>query len=470
MHDAAARLLPYWAVFIRSMRLILISLAALCLAQGAHAQGQQLTFTAAVDAQSFRQAVRMAVDSNPAVKGAISQRQEAKAARREAKSNLLPTIGVGLNGQQELTSSFGDDPDTLVERSRPRQRLDATVSGQQLLFDSGATFARMDAARQRMSEAEAQTQVAAAEIALQAIQAYLEVVQFRQLKLLSEELVNRHQDILDQVTERYDNGVGSIQDVARVAARKATAQAQLAGFDRGLARAKSRYQQLFQEEAGEFDRPKLLPAGGALEEDKIAMALTANPLMARAAANSRAARLDQKAIERGNLPSLSVAVDATKFGVFEGQDQYDVRGRLVMDYDLFQGGARRARERQAFQRTRQAEFNEDRTRQEVERDVRIAMRDLEVLNRQLETLAFALDANKSARDAFVEQFAVARGTLLDLLQAEADYFAAAIDLLNGRLDRDMAHYQLMAQTGELLDVFGVSFSFATSREIWGQGN
>lgn len=305
MHCAAARLLPYWAVFIRSMRCILISLAALCLAQGAHAQGQQLTFSAAVDAQSFREAVRAAVDSNPAVKGAIAQRQEAKAARREAKSNLLPTIGVGINGQQELTSSFGDDPDTLVERSRPSQRLDATLSGQQLLFDSGATFARMDAARQRMSEAEAQTQVAAAEIALQSIQAYLEVVQFRQLKLLSEELVNRHQDILDQVTERYDNGVGSIQDVARVAARKATAQAQLAGFDRGLARAKSRYQQLFQEEPTDFDRPKLLPAGGALEEDKIAMALTANPLMARAAANSRAARLDQKAIERGNLPSLS---------------------------------------------------------------------------------------------------------------------------------------------------------------------
>lgn len=452
------------------MRSFLIILPLVFWAQCAHADGEALSFTGAVDPESFRQAVRMAVDTNPAVKGAIAQRQEAKASRREAKSALLPTIGVGVSGQQEITSSFGDDPDTLVERSRPQQRLDATLSGQQLLFDSGATFARMDAARQRMSEAEAQTQVAAAEIALQSIQAYLEVVQFRQLKLLSAELVNRHQDILDQVTERYDNGVGSIQDVARVSARKATAQAQLAGFDRGLARAQSRYQQLFQSDPTDFKRPQLIQALTAQEEDKIVMALTANPLMARAAANSRAARLDQKAVERGNLPSVSVAVDATKFGVFEGQDQYDVRGRLVMDYDLFQGGARQARERQAFQRARQAEFNEDRTRMEVERDVRIALRDLAVLNRQLETLVFALDANKAARDAFVEQFAVARGTLLDLLQAEADYFAAAIDLLNGRLDRDMAHYQLMAQTGELLDVFGVTFSFASSSDIWGQGN
>lgn len=438
-------------------------------AHSAAAQQPGLSFTNAVDPAAFRDAVRMAVDQNPAVKSAIAQRYEAKASRQEAKSSLLPTVGVGVNAQQEVTSSFGSDADILVERSRPRQRMDATLSGQQLLFDSGATFARMDAARQRMSEAEAQTQVAAAEVGLQSIQAYLEVVQFRQLKLLSEELVSRHQDILDQVTERYDNGVGSIQDVARVAARKATAQAQLAGFDRGLARAFSRYQQLFQSDPSDFNRPKLLAGQAVTQEDQIALALTANPLMARAAANSRAARLDQKAIERGNLPSLSVAVDATKFGLFEGQDQYDVRGRLVMDYNLFQGGARKARERQAFQRTRQAEFNEDRTRQEVERDVRIALRDLEVLNRQLKTLAFALQANKEARDAFVEQFAVARGTLFDLLQAEADYFAAAIDLLNGRLDRDMGHYQLLSQTGELLDVFGVSFSFASARDLWGQG-
>lgn len=448
-------------------------LACLCLfifAPIAAAQPTSLSLGSSADPSAFRDAVRAAVDNHPAVKSAIAQRNEAKQSRLEAKAGLLPRIGVGVTGQQEFASSFDDDPELLLERSRPEQRLDATLTGQQLLFDSGATFARMDAARQRMSEAEAQTQVAAAEIALQSIEAYLEVVQFGRLKVLGAELVDRHQDILSQVSERYDNGVGSIQDVSRVAARKATAQAQLAGFDRGLARAQSRYLQLFQAEPGIFDRPQLIQTEATSDDDKITLALTANPLLARAAANSRAVRLDQKAIERGNLPSVSVAVDATKFGVFEGDDRYDVRGRLVMDYDLFAGGARKAREKQAFQRTRQAQFNEDRTRQEVERDVRIALRDLEVLTAQLDTLDYALDANRDARDAFVEQFAVARGTLLDLLQAEADYFAAAIALLNGLLDRDMAHYELLAETGELLGAFGVTFSYASASDIWGPKN
>ncbi|MEO0411415.1 MAG: TolC family protein [Pseudomonadota bacterium] len=423
---------------------------------------------AAVDADAFIDAVRSAVDLNPAVKSAIAQRTEAKQTRREAKAALLPTVGVGVSGQREFSSSFGDEADILVERSRPRERVDARLYGQQLLFDSGATFARMDAADVRMDEAEANTEVVANQITLDAISAYLEVVQFRLLRRVGEELVARHDDILGQVTERYDNGVGSIQDVARVAARKATAQAQLASFDRGLAGAISRYQQLFQVEPGVFERPQLVAGADSVEEESLSQALTANPALARATANARAAQLDQKAIERGNLPSVSVAVDATKFGVFENNDNYDVRGRLVMDYDLFAGGARKARERQAIQRTRQAQFQEDQARLEVERDVRIAIRELGVLNRQLETLQFALKANRDARDAFVQQFAVARGTLLDLLQAEQDYFSAAITLLDGRLERDLAHYRVMAQTGELLPAFGVSFSFASAQEIWGR--
>ncbi|MEM9288807.1 MAG: TolC family protein [Pseudomonadota bacterium] len=426
-----------------------------------------ITFPAGVDPDAFKDAVRQAVDVNPTVKSAIAQRTEAKQSRREAKSSLLPTVGVGVSGQQEFSSSFDDDPDILVERSRPRERVDARVYGEQLLFDSGATFARMDAAETRMDEAEANTQMVATQIALDAISAYLEVVQFRQLRAVGEALVARHDDILAQVTERYDNGVGSIQDVARVAARKASAQAQLAGFDRNLAGAMSRFEQLFQTEPGEFARPKLIESDVAAADDMLTMALNDNPTLARATANARAAKLDQKAIERGNLPSVSVAVDATKFGVFENNDNYDVRGRLVMDYDLFAGGSRKAQERQALQRTRQAEFQEDQARLEVERDVRIAMRELAVLNAQLSTLEFALQANQDARDAFVQQFAVARGTLLDLLQAEADYFAAAIALLDGRMERDMAHYRLMAQTGALLPTFGLSFSFASTPDLWG---
>ncbi|MEM7570381.1 MAG: TolC family protein [Pseudomonadota bacterium] len=449
--------------------IITLSVASLpVLAQEDTLPARALTLPAPVDPDAFIAAVRGAVDINPSVKAAIAQRTEAKQTRREAKSSLLPTVGVGISGQQQLSSSFGDEADILVERSRPRERVDARLYGEQLLFDSGATFARMDAAEERMDEAEANTAVVANDITLEAIRAYLEVVQFRQLRLVGENLVARHDDILGQVTQRYDNGVGSIQDVARVAARKATAQAQLARFDRGLASAISRYQQLFQVEPQVFERPSLVAAAASGEEDSLVQALTGNPSLARASANARAAELDQKAIERGNLPSVSVAVDATKFGVFENNDNYDVRGRLVMDYDLFAGGARKARERQAIQRTRQAQFQEDQARLEVERDVRIAQRDLDVLIRQLETLQFALKANREARDAFVEQFAVARGTLLDLLQAEQDYFSAAITLLDGRLERDMAHYRLMAQTGDLLPAFGITFSFTTGAQIWGR--
>ncbi|MEM9878646.1 MAG: TolC family protein [Pseudomonadota bacterium] len=416
----------------------------------------------AVDPDGFRLAVRLAVYAHPNVRGALAERARVTQTRREAFAGLLPTVSVGLSGQQQISSSFDDFAgDLVVESAQPRRRVDVTVGGEQLVFDSGATFARMDAADQRIDEAAAQALVEAGSVALSAVTTYLEVAQFGRLQKVGAALVARHDAILDQVSLRYDNGVGNIQDVARVKARKATAIAQLAGFDRGLAAAQSRYLQLFPD-TPEMDilRPALLVGAAATEEDTLSLALSVNPAVRQAQARAQAANLDYKAVKRGNLPSLSVAVNATRFGVFQDRSDYDVRGRLVVDYDLYAGGARKARERQSFQQARQASFQSDQIRLEVERDTRIAVRDLAVLTAQIETLQAALLANSEARDAFTEQFAVARGSLLDLLQAEADFFAAEIALINGVMERDVAHYQLLVQTGEILDVFGVDFRFA----------
>ncbi|MEM6682887.1 MAG: TolC family protein [Pseudomonadota bacterium] len=420
----------------------------------------------AVDPDPFRLAVRDAVYAHPNVRGALAERARVKQTRREALAGLLPTLSVGLAGQQQISSSFDDAPaDLIVESARPRRRVDVSVDGEQLIFDSGATFARMDAADERIDEAAAQTLVEAGTVALRAVRAYLEVAQFNRLKAVGAALVDRHNAILSQVSLRYDNGVGSVQDVARVEARKATAIAQLAGFDRGFAAAQSRFQQLFREVSETAVlRPALLAGAAITESDKLALALAVNPAMRQAQARAKAADFDYKAVRRGNLPSVSVAVNATRFGVFQDRNDFDVRGRLVMDYDLFAGGARKARERQSFQQARQAAFQSDQIRLEVERDTRIAVRDLAVLTTQIETLQSALLANRNARDAFTEQFAVARGSLLDLLQAEADFFAAEIALINGTMERDIAHYRLLVQTGEVFDVFGIDFSFALGDE------
>ena len=68
----------------------------------------------------------------------------------------------------------------------------------------------------------------------------------------------------------------------------------------------------------------------------------------------------------------------------------------------------------------------------------------------------AYRANRIARDTMAEQVRLSRGSLIDLLRAEEDYFGAARALLQGHIERDIAHYTLLARTGELLGLFALS--------------
>jgi outer membrane protein, adhesin transport system len=162
-----------------------------------------------------------------------------------------------------------------------------------------------------------------------------------------------------------------------------------------------------------------------------------------------------------------LALDATKYDAFDSSANYDVRARVQGRYPIFSGGQRSARIGQARQRSEAALQAEALTRSEATRDASIAFERLKALEAQVETLRRAVVASNRARDFFVEQFKVARGSLLDLLQAEQDSFETMLEHARATTQLDLARYQLMEQTGELLPAVGVSFSFATAREILG---
>jgi hypothetical protein len=53
----------------------------------------------------------------------------------------------------------------------------------------------------------------------------------------------------------------------------------------------------------------------------------------------------------------------------------------------------------------------------------------------------------------LERYKYSRGDLIDVLQAESDYFEAGVDYVIALSGRDMAGYALMEQTGDLIGLF-----------------
>lgn len=417
--------------------------------------------------EAFKAAVADAVNKHPRVAEAIAAQREAKQQINEVRAGLLPTIDAGLNFDRSLSRSFGGNQN-LNEAFRPKERLDAQVTGSQLITDFGATRHRVKSATARASAEEETVRLAAEQVTLDAVAAWDDLALAQTLVALGDAFVARHRQILADTRLRFDQGVGPKSDVARVEAYLANIEGQVARFRRDLASARARYREAFNAPPPDMisRAPSLQTQAASLEEAQ-ALAAKNNPLVARAAKLTTGADEDYAAAKADRLPRLSLQVDATRFGAFDSKADYDVRGRVVSRYPLFSGGLRSARSAQALQRLKSAEQAQARTQAEMERDVAIAYEDVTALAAQRDTLQRSFEANQRALGFFVEQFKVARGTLLDLLQAEQDAFQANVAYARGQTEYTYSKNVLLTRTGELLPVFGINLSFADARDLWG---
>lgn len=408
-----------------------------------------------VSADALRALLARVVTEHAVIREAKAGERQARAARGEARSGYLPTLDITLLGDRSLARDFGNDPENVLERIRPKGRVDALASVQQNLFDFGATGRRIAAAGARLRAASAEVDQAADQLALNTIAAWYDVLGYQALVDLGEALAASQRGLRDNVAERVRQGVASQGDVARVETYVATAEARLARFRRALDSARMRYQEL----AGTpppsgIGRPQL-PDGLPNSVGSARAASASSSTVIAAEARAAAARQDWRAAKADNLPKLSASIDAGRYGVFETDRDYDVRGRLVLRQRLFGGGGN-SRAKQAEAEAAAAAAVADRIRDEAARDAAIAFSDVDALQRQLKALDDAYRANRRSRDVLVARFQAARGTLYDVLAAEDQYFEIATEYIRAVTELDAARYVLLSRTGQLLPALGIS--------------
>jgi adhesin transport system outer membrane protein len=230
-----------------------------------------------------------------------------------------------------------------------------------------------------------------------------------------------------------------------------------------LATVRARYREAFgTEPPARPSRPARPQSAATDPATAMAMAHAAPPVVVALAA-AEAARSEARAARGDMLPRLTAGVDATMFNVFENGRNYDVRGVLALRQAFSLGGAESARLGQANARARAAAFAAERITAEAERDAEAAFADVRILDGSAAALEDAYRANRRSRDTMAEQFRLSRGSLIDLLRSEQEFFASAQALLQGNLERDLAHYALLARTGELPALFENLATPGTSR-------
>jgi adhesin transport system outer membrane protein len=405
------------------------------------------------DPTSFRAAIADAVRRNPALDEAAAQVEEADAARDEARARRLPTADVSVSSFQVLSRAFSNDPDNVLERSRPRYRTDGLIRVQQPVVDWGSSLSRVRAGEARLEAARAGVEDTSTQVALSAVAAWYQVYGYRVLVRLADAFTANQRDLRAALQDRVAQGVAAPADIAQVDGYIASADAQAADFRRLLTSAEAQYAAVIGSPApGDLGRAPA-PALDGIVRAALPNDIDRLPAVRSALLGADAARLDARALQSDRLPQLSAGIDAGRYGILETGRDYDIRGSVTLSMRL--GGGAAEQVRQAAARANGADARLRRTRIDAQRDAEIALSDVAALEAAREAIETNYIASRQSRDVLAERFRVARGTLFDLLGAESNYFGVAARYMQTVIELDSARYALLARTGRLLPELGI---------------
>lgn len=414
----------------------------------------------AAQAATLAEITERALARNPEVQIRLHEYNAAGEEQTAARGGLRPRLDLEAYAGRER---YDPTPGSSNYFNHPG----AALQLRQLLFDGGAANGEV----RRLGFAKAtryfELLQVADEIALETARAYLDVQRYRQLSAQAQENWAIHKEIFDQLSSKVQAGVGRRVDLEQASGRLALAQSNWLTDTSNLHDVGARFQRIVGEAApvlGEApDLTKHLPE----EQSVLSDALRANPGFMAAVSNLRAARAQTDVRRAANSPTFefraSSGVERNRSGV-DGTYN-NAAAQVVMNYNLYRGGADSARIRQAAEQYQTAIELREKSCRDIRQTTTIAWTNVRKLREQLKYLDQHLLATEKARDAYRQQFDIGQRSLLDLLDTENELFQARRAYANAQFDLKLAEYQVLTASHRLLPGLGLAPSAASFPEM-----
>lgn len=402
----------------------------------------------------LREAAQKAIGSNPDVTSRFNAFRAAADAVDVARGAWFPRL--------DLQASVGNTNDRITTRSPIATSMShSAVALQltQLLWDGLATKSDVSRLDHEKLARYFEFLDATEQTALEAVRAYYDVLRYRRLVALAEDNYVQHRYSFRQIQSRFQAGVGRGVDLEQVGARLALADANLATELANLHDVSARYQRVIGEvPPAKLTAPALLSSDiPASAVDTMRAALSRNAAVSASIESLRSARAAAALSESAFQPKLEARLRSGTGNNFDGiaDQKRDTSAELTLNWNLFNGGADRARVRQRAQLVNQAEDLRDKTCRDTRQTVLIAYNDTRKLADQLIYLDRNVLAIEKARDAYRQQFEINQRSLLDLLNSENELHTARRAYANAEYDHGIAFARTHAAMQQLTVQLGL---------------
>jgi adhesin transport system outer membrane protein len=401
---------------------------------------------------TIHDAIVQAVQSHPGVGEAAANRRATETELRQNQSTLLPQVRLEARGGWNRWNQRDATPPGPAGNAQRLWGDSQAVVVRQLLFDGFTSIneiwrqaSRVDAAAARVHE---RTEL----IALDAVNAYVEVTRFTRIVSVAETNVAEHRKILTNVRARFQGGRAGEGDLEQAQERVAAAEAQLAQYRRNLDEARAMYRSAVGLEPFNLRSPSRLPRLPKSRDEALAIALTENPTIKAAKADADAARYAFRSTDGTLSPTVTLEGRADRnynMNLVTGHTT-NQSGMMVFSWDVFRGGQDSWRRTEMSERYIEQTQRYARLQREAFSSVDKAWGARTITNDQVAALQRQIDSDRKVISAYTKEYEIGNRSLIDLLNANNQLFGALVGLESARGVAVYADYQLLAFTGKLL--------------------
>jgi adhesin transport system outer membrane protein len=414
------------------------------------AVGLAFSVVRASDVFSIFDAIDQAVRTNPGVGEAAANRRATEAELRQNQSTLLPQVRLEARaGPERFNQSILPPPGN----GNWLHGSEGSVVVRQLLFDGFATInqiwrqaARVDAAAARVLE---RTEL----IALDAVEAYVDVTRYTRLLALAQVNLDSHRKIMSNVQARFSGGRAGEGDNQLVRERVAAAEAIYADFRLSLENARAKYRKTIGLEPYSLRFPSRLANLPKTKDESLAIALQFNPTIRAADADKLAAKYGFHATAGSFLPTVTLEGRAKSGRDSDGilGDRREESGKLVLSWDIFRGGQDSWARYEAAERWAEQSARHARLQREAFEALDKAWAARTITSDRAAALVRQVDAANKVIASYTKEYEIGQRTLIDVLDSNNQYFNAQVSLISIRGVAVFADYQLLAAMGQLLE-------------------
>lgn len=424
---------------------------------------------------TLKDSVEATLRNNPTIKAFQEYRQAAEHDVNRASNGYYPRVDLtGGIGMEQWADRDTRRDDYSQEKDKFYGRSDVSLIITQNVFDGWATSSRKQMSKAMLTSAEYRLLDNAEVLSLDAILAHIEILRQQELFKLAQENVNKHEEHRKKQADRQGT-VDPRSNLTQAEARLFRAKATLAETQLALQNALNNYKNLtgFLPDVNALSAPLEPSYKTPSLENSLANSMVNNSKVRYKRADVDTSYAQKELDKAANYPRFFIQAGPSyswQVGSYDN-DQWNTSIQLRTEWNLYNGNYDRNNLKGNKARIRQANRELQALRDSLAQETANTWQAWKTAEKQRDFYYDAALKSGETRDMYIQQLDASQRSLLDVLDAENEYFSISIQMVTAEFNAIATQYRLLTLEGRLfscLEIDGKLLNIATNLDDFGK--